>query len=59
MPLEKGRDKKTIERNVRQLIREGYPAKQARAVAEALARPEAPKTRAKTARKPRKRKAGK
>ena len=33
MPLKRGKSQKTISANVRQLIREGYPQAQAKAIA--------------------------
>lgn len=38
MPLKKGRSKKTIEDNTKKLISEGYPAKQAYAIANSEAK---------------------
>lgn len=38
MPLKKGSDEKTIKENIAQLVREGYPVKQAVAIAYDMAR---------------------
>lgn len=38
MPLKKGRSKATISKNIAKLRREGYPAKQAAAIAYSTAR---------------------
>ena len=59
MPLRKGSDKRTIELNVRQLIREGYPAAQARAIAESVAAPAAVEEREQAPRRRRRRKVSK
>lgn len=38
MPLKKGSDKKTVQQNIRTLIKEGRPANQAAAIAYAQAK---------------------
>lgn len=47
MPLKSGSDKKTIEQNTEKLIKEGYPTKQAYAIANKKAGKSKPKKKKK------------